>query len=556
MSNNIYDILKKMQGLEAPKQSLTEGKTSKPDYIDIDKDGDKKEPMKKAAKDKAKGGMAEAVARVEQQLSEKYTGFKKLEEETEQFRTIKQGAKDLGMGVADLAQGLATMATGGKVRSIDQQRADAQRREQKAIDRAAKEAGYEVGTRYHNQLVNTNPAYRDEYMSLAKDAPMGQLRNIQNQLQLKYDPMGGPMDESTVEESGLQAYLGKKKYGKEGMQALQQAGRDGASKEKMAKIRAQHDKMDEDAYNEDMLSPAQKKIASMAGDPDKIDAKDFAALRGQKKGKKTEGNKFSGNLMKARAQGLKRADLDGDGDMEPVRGGKNIDEDQVNEFDVKLRQPYGPEFNRMFGADIAGSDQDKAIISKMKPDDYVEKNKFVKDYPTDKDYQEWNRRQDVIRGKEQQDMYNYVQRYNRDNNNLSLGQWAEKGYNKLKSAVTGQPEPKTSYQSYRWDPERSQETHKDERDFPVYPNKSSTMKEGRTSMREGWEEMQKYLEKKRGPESKGGAGKKAGTRYGGSAQKDDDDEDLDGEGKPTVKKKGRPKGTGGGAKFNFKKPKD
>jgi hypothetical protein len=79
--------------------------------------------------------------------------------------------------------------------------------------------------------------------------------------------------------------------------------------------------------------------------------------------------------------------------------------------------------------------------------------------------------------------------------------------------------------------------------------------EGRTSMHEGWEEMQKYLEKKRGPESKGDAGKKAGTRYGGSAQKDDS-EDVDGEGQPTVKKKGRPKGTGGGAKFSFKKPKD
>jgi hypothetical protein len=74
------------------------------------------------------------------------------------------------------------------------------------------------------------------------------------------------------------------------------------------------------------------------------------------------------------------------------------------------------------------------------------------------------------------------------------------------------------------------------------------------TMREGWDEMQKYLDKKKGPESKGGAGKKAGTRYGGSAQKDD--EDTDGEGKSVEKKKGRPKGTGGGAKFSFKKPKD
>ena len=89
------------------------------------------------------------------------------------------------------------------------------------------------------------------------------------------------VEESDMDESALQAYLGKKKYGETGMKALQKAGREGASKETMAKIRAKHDKMDE---------------ADME-----------------------EGNKFTGNLMKARAAGLKKADLDGDGDMETVR---------------------------------------------------------------------------------------------------------------------------------------------------------------------------------------------------------------------------------------------
>jgi hypothetical protein len=155
-------------------------------------------------------------------------------------------------------------------------------------------------------------------------------------------------------------------------------------------------KTDEGSYNEDMLSPKQKSFAALAEPKDKITYADKIA--GAKKGKKTEGNKFSGNLMKARAQGLDKADLDGDGDMEKVS-------------------------------------------------------------------------------------------------------------------------------------------------------------KGASTMREGWEEMQKYLDKKKGPQSKGGEGKKAGTRYGGSAQKDDDEE-TDGEGKPVEKKKGRPKGTGGGAKFSFKKPKD
>ena len=53
-----------------------------------------------------------------------------------------------------------------------------------------------------------------------------------------------------VEESGLQAYLGNKKYGKAGMDALRKAGRDGASKEKMASIRAKYDKLDEEGMEE------------------------------------------------------------------------------------------------------------------------------------------------------------------------------------------------------------------------------------------------------------------------------------------------------------------
>jgi hypothetical protein len=215
------------------------------------------------------------------------------------------------------------------------------------------------------------------------------------------------------------------------MEKAAEAGREGASQEELGRLKDKYSKayknkkksMDEgeqlpappdevhlpkkgskhgpvDVYkkpkNEDMLSGKDKEFAALAEPRDKITYADKIA--GAKKGKKTEGNKFSGNLMKARAQGLDKADLDGDGDMEKVS-------------------------------------------------------------------------------------------------------------------------------------------------------------KGASTMREGWEEMQKYLDKKRGPESKGGAGKKAGTRYGGSAQQDDDEE-TDGEGKPVEKKKGRPKGTGTGAKHNFKKPKD
>jgi len=48
--NNMYDILEKM--------NLLEGKASKPDFLDIDKDGDRQEPMKKAANEKVKEQMS------------------------------------------------------------------------------------------------------------------------------------------------------------------------------------------------------------------------------------------------------------------------------------------------------------------------------------------------------------------------------------------------------------------------------------------------------------------------------------------------------------------
>jgi hypothetical protein len=86
--------------------------------------------------------------------------------------------------------------------------------------------------------------------------------------------MAMPKDEvkeEEVEESGLQAYLGKKKYGEKGMQALQQAGRDGASKEKMAQIRAKYDKLDEVEMDEG-LDANQKRVGQL-GPTEKVGPK-------------------------------------------------------------------------------------------------------------------------------------------------------------------------------------------------------------------------------------------------------------------------------------------
>jgi hypothetical protein len=123
--------------------------------------------------------------------------------------------------------------------------------------------------------------------------------------------------QSKTDESALQAYLGKKKYGDAGMKALQKAGREGASKEKMAKIRSTHDKMDE---------------ADME-----------------------EGNRFTGNLMKARAAGLKKADLDGDGDMEAVR--------EADVVGLGEKKKAKPDF-----LDLDGDKNEKETMSKAAAD--------------------------------------------------------------------------------------------------------------------------------------------------------------------------------------------
>jgi hypothetical protein len=56
--------------------------------------------------------------------------------------------------------------------------------------------------------------------------------------------------EESVDESAFQAAIGKKKYGDQGMKALQKAGRNHASDSTMKKIRNQYDKYDESATDE------------------------------------------------------------------------------------------------------------------------------------------------------------------------------------------------------------------------------------------------------------------------------------------------------------------
>ena len=66
-----YDLNKKLDSIrakpETTHQQLSEGK--KPDFLDLDKDGDKTEPMKKAAKEKETVKESTDLARMRQLMT-------------------------------------------------------------------------------------------------------------------------------------------------------------------------------------------------------------------------------------------------------------------------------------------------------------------------------------------------------------------------------------------------------------------------------------------------------------------------------------------------------
>ena len=112
------------------------------------------------------------------------------------------------------------------------------------------------------EQVTMEPAKQNTQVIKQGNKTLGTVSNPQLAAQIKQSIgkgemslAGHEMKEAEMDESALQAYLGKKKYGKEGMAALQKAGRDGVSKEKMAKIRAQHDKLDEVQVDEKAKNP-------------------------------------------------------------------------------------------------------------------------------------------------------------------------------------------------------------------------------------------------------------------------------------------------------------
>jgi hypothetical protein len=114
------------------------------------------------------------------------------------------------------------------------------------------------------------------FAALAKKTGGGEKGNRIAGAQLAKMRAKGQVEESDMEESAFQAAIGKKKYGDQGMKALQKAGREGASDKTMDKIRNRYDKYDE---SQGMTDEGNAFTAALKATPKggkfKVDGKEF-----------------------------------------------------------------------------------------------------------------------------------------------------------------------------------------------------------------------------------------------------------------------------------------
>jgi hypothetical protein len=133
-----------------------------------------------------------------------------------------------------------------------------------------------------------------------------------------------PCECDSMDESALQAAFGKKKYGDQGMKALQKAGRDHASDSTMKKIRNQYDKYDES------------------------------------QGATDEGNAFSGAVVKAKRDGIQPGE-------KITVGGKQYELKEVDATPSKRPDPNVPGSMIVVGKDTGPLPKRKTPTSA--PDD-------------------------------------------------------------------------------------------------------------------------------------------------------------------------------------------
>jgi hypothetical protein len=233
-NDNMKDINTLTKTLEEAFMSFKED--AKPDFLDLDKDGDTEEPMKKAAKD----AKDEEPAKIDKDAVAKRKRLQALKDKQEDERAERgDDDKSSSRFVKGRAYGGAAQKDAEDKDDLDEVSYSAKAaragkdigKPGKAFAKIAKSAGERYGSKERGEKV--------------AGAVLNKLRHGEE-----------------LDESGLQYYTGKKKYGKEGMTALAKAGRDGASEEELGRIKYKYKKEDVE-LNEKAVSKQQQKFMGM-----------------------------------------------------------------------------------------------------------------------------------------------------------------------------------------------------------------------------------------------------------------------------------------------------
>lgn len=172
-----------------------------------------------------------------------------IEPAKQNTQVLKQGTKVLGTVTNPaLAANIKAAIGKGEMSLAGKEMKEADDLEEKAKN------PYAIGMAQAMKSTGDKPPLKKSTITKAHDIAKKVMKK-----EAAEDNPDSAMLEADIEESGLQAYLGKKKYGPEGMKALQKAGRDGASKEKMAQLRAKYDKLDEEQVDEKWAGDAKVK---------------------------------------------------------------------------------------------------------------------------------------------------------------------------------------------------------------------------------------------------------------------------------------------------------
>jgi len=220
LKDKMVELSEAKKGVRAPKHTA-KAKGSKPDFLDLDKDGNKTEPMKKAARDAKFGKTFQEAMKKKCCCATKGEDSCPVHGMKEGFPTVddakKAHAEKTGTGKFDKKEtGTGTVYT----------------RKAKTFDNGTEDKPKEKKVKESKSCANGHTK-----MTKGCDECMGMWESTGD-----YSAKAGHPFKEAKEKTMSRAAKGVMKYGKEGMKALAKAGKEGKSLEP---VKAKYNKYDE-----------------------------------------------------------------------------------------------------------------------------------------------------------------------------------------------------------------------------------------------------------------------------------------------------------------------